>query len=57
MKGRVNRNGSKLSFRNMTNHASRAKNNLSEEEVIAKEKERKARKKAAREMFIGYKDE
>ena len=57
MKGRVNRNGSKLSFRNMTNHSPKAKNPNTEAEAKEKDQERKARKKAAREMFIGYKDE
>ena len=55
MKGRTNHNGSSLSFRKMGNHCPKAKNPNSEEMAKAKAIEMKARKKAAREIFTGYK--
>ena len=55
-KGRTNHNGNSLSFRKMNNHSPKAKNPDSEEEAKAKDIERKAKRKAAREIFMGFKD-
>lgn len=57
MKGRTNFNGPGLSFRKMGNHCPKAKNPNTEAEVKEKDIERKARRKAVREIFMGFKEE